>query len=785
MLTAGLIVQLSLVQAQVAVKGQILQFDPETGIPAANIELSNGQSAIADEQGWFHFPKLSAGDYRVIISSIGFKILDTTLSTSQPEWIIHLQKQNRLMEPIEIRAVRAGEKTPFTQTTIYAREFARNNLGQDLPFLINQTPSVVVNADAGNGIGYTGIRIRGSDATRINITLNGIPYNDAESHGVFFVNLPDFTSSVNSIQIQRGVGTSSNGTGAFGATINMATNDIHDLSYAEINNSFGSFNSWKNTLSLGTGLLKDHFTIDARLSRISSDGFIDRAAADLKSFYVSGAYLNNRTSLRFNIFSGKEKTYQAWYGVPEELLQTNRTFNPAGTEKPGTPYENETDNYQQTHYQLFFNHQFTDKLSFQTAFFYTRGKGYYEQYKAGEDYSYYGIRYPINGQDTIFKTDLVRQLWLDNHFFGQNFSLQYKDDKKEIIAGGGGTRYLGNHYGEIIWAKEGGIEKNYRWYDLDADKNDLNLYVKWQQNTGRKLSLFADLQYRHVDYTINGFRDNPTLLINEQWNFLNPKLGLTYKLKNGQAYLSWAVANKEPNRDDFEAGTTQQPKPENLNNIELGLEKRKRLLGWGVTAYYMRYRDQLVLTGQINDVGAYTRTNIPESYRIGIELQGYLKPANWFSAQANLTLSENKVIGFTSFYDDYDNGGQKSEGFNKTNISFSPAVTGAATLIFMPAKNLELALQGKYVSRQFLDNTSRKNRSLDPFYIQDLRVNYLIPLKWVSEMAIIVQVFNLFDKKYEPNGYTYSYQYGGQLTIANNYFPMAGTNFMLGLNLKW
>jgi iron complex outermembrane receptor protein len=784
-LTAAFFAQLSLLQAQVAVKGQILQTDHSTGIPSANISLSNGQSAVADEQGRFYFPKLSAGTYRVKISSIGFKSLDTSLSADQANWVILLQKQNILMAPIEIRAVRAGEKAPFTQTTIQAKEIAKNNLGQDLPFLLNQTPSVVVNADAGNGIGYTGIRIRGTDATRINITLNGIPYNDAESQGVFFVNLPDFSSSVNSIQVQRGVGTSSNGTGAFGATINMATNDTRELAYVELNNSFGSFNSWKNTLSLGSGLLDDHFTFDARLSRISSDGYIDRATSDLKSFFFSGAYLNERSSLRFNVFSGKEKTYQAWYGVPEELLETNRRFNPAGTEKPGTPYDNETDNYQQTHYQLFFNHQFTDKLSFQTALFYTRGKGYYEQYKAGEDYNAYGIDYPINGQDTTFETDLVRQLWLDNHFFGQTFSLQYKDEKKEIIAGGGGSRYIGNHYGEVIWTKEGGIEKNHRWYDLDADKNDLNMYVKWQQNMGPKLSFFADLQYRHVDYTINGFRNNPTLRINEQWNFLNPKLGLSYKIKNGQAYLSWAVANKEPNRDDFEAGATQQPKPENLNNVELGIEKKTTKMGWGATAYYMRYRDQLVLTGQINDVGAYTRTNIPESYRLGIELQGYLKPANWFAAQANMTLSENKVIGFTSFYDDYDNGGQKSETFEKTDISFSPAVTAAATLIFTPLKNLEIALPGKYVSRQYLDNTSRKNRSLDPYYTQDLRINYLLPLKWIREMAFILQVNNLFNTKYEPNGYTYSYQYGGQLIDANNYYPMAGTNFMLGLNLKW
>ena len=785
LVSAGIFLQLSFLQAQVAVKGQIMHPDVASGIPAANIELSNGQSAVADDQGRFFFPKLATGSYRVKFSSIGYKTLDTLLSTSQPEWIIYLQRQNMLMQPIEIKAVRAGEQSPFTQTTLFQKDISKNNLGQDVPFLLNQTPSVVAHADAGNGIGYTGIRIRGTDATRINVTLNGIPYNDAESQGVFFVNLPDFSSSVNSIQIQRGVGTSGNGTGAFGATINMSTNDTHDEAYAELNNSFGSFNTWKNTISMGTGLLKDHFTFDARLSRISSDGYIERATSDLQSFYVSGAYLNDRTSLRLNVFSGKEKTYQAWYGVPEELLLTNRRFNPAGTEKPGEPYDNETDNYRQTHYQLFFNHQFNNKLNLQTALFYTRGKGYYEQYKAGQDHAYYGVEYPIIGQDTLFETDLIRQLWLDNHFFGQTFSLQYKDDKKEIIAGGGGSKYLGDHYGEVIWAKAGGFDKGFRWYDLDASKNDLNFYIKWQQNLRPKLSLFADLQYRYVDYTINGFRNNPSIRINEQWNFVNPKLGLSYKLKNGLAYLSWAVANKEPNRDDFEAGAAQQPKPENLNNIELGVEKRKPGMGWGITAFYMRYRNQLVLTGQINDVGAYTRTNIPESYRLGVELQGNLKPTNWFTAQANLTLSENKVLGFTAYYDDYDNGGQKSETFDRTDISFSPAVTGAATLSFTPVKNMELALLGKYVSRQFLDNTSRENRSLDPFYVQDLRIIYQVPLKWAREMAFTLLVNNLFNNMYEPNGYTYSYLYGGQLINANNFFPMAGTNFMVGLNLKW
>ncbi len=368
-----------------------------------------------------------------------------------------------ILEPIEIRAVRAGEKSPFTQTTLGKAALGKNNLGQDIPFLLNQTPSVVVHSDAGNGVGYTGIRIRGTDATRINITLNGIPYNDAESQGVFFVNLPDFASSVNSIQVQRGIGTSTSGTGAFGASINMSTNETRTVPYAELNNSYGSFNSWKNTVNVGTGLIGNHFTLDGRLSRITSDGYIDRASSDLRSYFLSAAWLTEKSTLRANVFSGKEKTYQAWYGVDEATLETNRRFNAAGTEKPGEPYDNETDNYQQTHYQLFYNRTLNSRLNLQSAFFYTRGLGYYEQYKAGQYYMDYGLAYPMYGGDTVFTTDLIRQLWLDNHYYGMNASLQYKDEQKEIIAGGGGSRYLGDHYGKVIWASNGGVEKDYRW----------------------------------------------------------------------------------------------------------------------------------------------------------------------------------------------------------------------------------------------------------------------------------------------------------------------------------
>ncbi len=775
--------QFTPLNAQVTVKGQVNEAHVALPIGHATISLSTGQRTLSDENGLFIFRNLQPGDYRVSVSSIGYKTLETDLSTNLPLWNISLEKNNRLMRPIEIRAVRAGEKAPFTNNSIGAGEIEKLNLGQDIPFILNQTPSVVINSDAGNGIGYSGIRIRGTDATRINVTLNGIPYNDAESQGSFFVDLPDFVSSVNSIQVQRGVGTSSNGAGAFGATINMATNELNEKPYGELNNSFGSFNSWKNTVKAGTGLLDNHFTVDARLSRISSDGYVDRAASDLKSFYLSGAYLNGNSSLRVNILSGKEKTYQAWYGVPENLLATNRTFNSAGSEKPGEPYDNETDNYQQDHYQLFFNHRISEKWSFNASLFYTRGKGYYEQYKAEESFGDYGLSNPVIENDTIRSTDLVRQLWLDNHFYGNIFSVQYKKNKTEMIIGGGWNRYDGNHYGKIIWA-QAGIPKDYVWYDLDALKTDFNLYTKRQQEFENHFGVFADVQYRRVNYDLFGFRNNPDLIVKNTWNFINPKFGITYSQNDWFAYLSYAVANKEPNRDDFEAGQNQQPKHETLHDVELGIEKRNYLFSWGATAYYMKYRNQLVLTGKVNDVGAYTRTNIPDSYRMGLELQARWRPEDWFNISGNISFSENKVLDFVEYFDDYDNGGQKTKSYDKTDISFSPALTGGGTISFMPVKHLELSLLCKYVGRQYLDNTSNKNRSLDPFYTQDVRVIYTINNNLFREIVLLLQVNNVFNKLYEPNGYSFSYIYGGEFITENYYYPMSGTNFMVGVNVK-
>lgn len=689
-----------------------------------------------------------------------------------------------LLEPVEVTAVRAGEKAPFTKTNLSKKEIEKINVGQDLPFILNQTPSVIINSDAGNGIGYTGIRIRGTDATRINVTLNGIPYNDAESQGTFFVDLPDFTSSVNTIQVQRGVGTSSNGAGAFGATINVSTNEVNKDHYAEFNNSYGSFNTWKNTIKAGTGLINDHFTADIRLSNITSDGYIDRASTDLKSFYFSTAYVSNKTSLRFNVFSGKEKTYQAWNGVPESLLKTDRTYNSSGTEKPGTPYDNETDNYVQSHYQLFFNQQLNKNLSFNTAIFLTRGKGYYEEYRAEQDYASYGQPYPVQGNDTITTTDLVRRLWLDNYYYGDVFSFQYKTNKSQFILGGGWTRYDGKHYGDITWAQNGLTEPDPGWYNLKASKTDANIYFKQQTQVANYWSLFYDLQFRHVQYNIDGFKDNPTLIIHSDYNFFNPKIGISYNQNGWNGYLSYSRAAKEPNRDDYEANQSQQPIAEKLNDFESGFGRKGKNYSWNAVLYYMGYKDQLVVTGKINDVGAYTRTNIPKSYRTGLELEAAVSITKWLKASGNLSLSQNKVIDFTEYVDDYDNGGQKSYDHKSADIALSPGIIGGATVSFIPLKNLELGLLSKYVSKQYLDNTENESRKLNAYFTQDARVLYTVSKGVLKEANLFFQVNNVFNKKYEPSGYTYSYVYGGSLTTENYYYPMAGTNVMAGINIR-
>jgi len=698
---------------------------------------------------------------------------------------VFAQRDTLELAPVEVQALRAGARAPFTKTNIARAQIERANLGQDLPFLLNQTPSVVVNSDAGNGVGYTGIRIRGTDATRINITINGIPFNDPESNGAFFVNLPDILSSTGSIQVQRGVGTSSNGPASFGATINLSTNEPREKPFAEVDNTYGSFNTRKHTVKAGTGLIGKHFSFEGRLSQIASDGYIDRATSDLRSWYFSGAWQNQKSSLRFTTFHGREKTYQAWYGVSQADLGSRRTFNSAGTERPGDPYPNETDNYTQRHYQLFFNHRFNPRWTFNTGLFYVRGIGYYEQYKANRRYSSIGLPDQIQGGVSYDRTDLVRQLWLDNHHYGSVYSLHYQKGKTRLTFGGQASRYLGDHYGFVTWAQRGLPDGRHRFYFHDAVKNDFNIYGKWEQQLSAAFTAYTDLQLRTVSYRINGFRDNPDVNVNQRYAFFNPKAGIHFQEGNWRGFASFGIAHKEPNRDDFEAGATELPRPEQLQDLEVQIGQQRRKSSWSATFYYMNYRNQLVLTGRINDVGAYTRTNIARSFRTGIELEGGLQATPWLKASGNLAFSRNRIKNFTEFIDDYDNGTQKTNQYRSTPIAFSPDVVGAATLTLTPIRNVEADLIGKYVGAQYLDNTGNAARRLDAYYEQSLRLVYNFSWKRLKNVRITGQVNNLFNTLYEPNGYTFSYISGGQLTTENFFYPMAGINWTLGLNLRF
>jgi iron complex outermembrane recepter protein len=715
------------------------------------------------------------------ILALGIVLL-TNVVYAQPKFS---SSDTTTLQPLEINATRANDLTPVTKTNLDKKTIEKNNIGRDLPFILNQTPSVQVNADAGNGMGYTGIRIRGTDATRINISINGIPYNDAESQGTFFVNLPDLASSANSIQIQRGVGTSTNGTGAFGGTININTNETDSQHYFILNNAIGSYHSMKNTFMVNSGLINKHFLFTGRLSNISSDGYVDRSESKLQSFYTSSAYIDNNQSLRLNIFSGKEKTHAAWFGINQAILDTNRTYNPAGTEKPGTPYDNQTDNYTQTHYQLFYNRKINNKFQFNLTGFLTKGKGYFEEYKANQFLSDYALPAVINGVDTIYNSDLIRQLWLNNKFYGIVFSSQYLNSRTNFTFGGTANQYDGNHFGKIISTiVPNAAPAGYEWYRLTASKKEISAYTKWIQKLNNKWSLFADLQLRNVNYVINGFKDNPEIVVNNKYLFFNPKAGITYKNKGNKIYFSVAKAAKEPNRDDFETTNNEKPSPEKLFDFEAGFEHKKNSNYYGINLYFMNYKDQLVLTGKVNDVYAYTRTNIPKSYRAGIEIEEMKKLNKWLTVSGNLNLSINKIKDFTEYIDDYDNGIQIVNHYTSTDISYSPAVIGSCNIIVNPIKNTSISINSKYVGKQYLDNTSNASRKLNSYFVQDLRVDYDFKLKKNRQINLFLQINNLYSTKYTPNGYTFSYVYGGAFTTENYYYPMATINVMGGVNVK-
>jgi len=715
--------------------------------------------------------------------------------TSEPVDSLKSAKDIALDEVV-ITATKVSKETPVAYSEINRKDLNKRNDGQGIPYLIAQTPSVIMTSDAGTGIGYSGFRIRGTDANRINITVNGVPVNDAESHTVFWVNMPDFASSVDHIQIQRGVGTSTNGAAAFGATVAMQTQKPELKPYAEYSVSAGSFGTVKNTVKGGTGLLYDHFVFDARYSNIRSDGFIDRASARMSSYFVSAAFYADNTLIKFQTFGSKEKTYQAWNGVPSYLLDTDRTYNPCGEyEEDGIRkyYDNQTDNYWQENYHLTASQRFGNFWNMNLTLHYTPGNGYYEDYKGEAKYAAYKLpNYIDEDGNEVKKTDLVRRKWLDSDFYGAIYSANYRSESLHLTLGAGINNYICDHFGRVMWVKTAQAlpSPDYEYYRNRGEKLDYNTYIKANYRFTSSLYGYLDMQYRGIQYSIKGSDDKAgdNVHIDKEWNFFNPKAGLNFQKNGHNAFASFAIGNREPNRDNFtEAAVNEHPAHETLYDYEAGYSFTHSLFRLGANLYYMDYNNQLILTGKISEIGEALTSNIKDSYRMGIELTAGVTLTSWLNWNGNLTLSRNKIRNFTEYVDNWDNwetGEQDVNYLGTTNIAFSPNVIINSMFDFY-YKDLSASFNSQYVGRQYIDNTSSKDRSIDPYFINSLRVGYTFKPAFMKEVMLDVTVNNLFNAKYETNAWVYSYIEKGVRKKEDGYFTQAGTNAMARLTLKF
>lgn len=760
-------------------------------VPFASVLLGDqGNLAPTDANGTFHAKGLLPGALRVRIRAMGFQLCDTTIDLAKGGNEVRFIMRSSVVElaAAEVTALRAGDRAPFAKSTITAEEIAERNTGVDLPCLLDMLPSVVAGSDAGTGIGYTNMRIRGSDATRTNITLNGVPFNDAESQGAFLVNLPDLATSAEDIEVQRGVGTSTNGSGAFGASVNLRTTSVKKDPWGLIEAGAGSFNTQRYSASAGTGLISDRFSLDMRLSSITSNGYIDRATADLKSYFLQGAWMGKTHSLRFITFHGKEITYQAWDGVPREVIDTNRTYN-------GFTYDNQVDHYDQTHYQLLFDQKLGTNTTLNVTLFRVLGAGYYEQYKPDEDMADYGIAQAVINGDTVTTTDIIRRKWLDNALTGVNASTDIRIGSHKLVLGGSYSDYRGEHFGEVVWARyAGNTSIRQRYYDNDARKTDANAFVKLTYAINPKIDLYGDLQVRNVTYSYLGFNNELDIVTQElAWNFFNPKAGLLWRVhQGGKAYASFAVANREPNRDDLEETTpASRPRSERLLDYEAGYEYRTGRWNAGINLYYMDYQEQLVLTGELNDVGAALRTNVPKSFRAGVELMFAAQLTKRLQWKANATFSRNEVLDFTEYVDDWDNGGQVAVLYGNSDLAFSPdaiAVSQLSLRVWNKPKrgNADLTFVTKYVGKQYLDNSASADRMLDAYVVNDLRANVtLLSLKGTKSVDFNLTVRNLFSELYESNGWSYSYISDGRRQEQVGLFPQAPINVLGGVSVRF
>ncbi len=710
-------------------------------------------------------------------------LLSTTTIFGQQNQVESDSTKTQTLEEVLVQSVRVKPNAPITHSNLTKAQLESRNLGQDLPILLNYLPSVVTTSDAGAGIGYTGIRVRGVSPLSTNVTINGIPFTDAESLGAFWVNMPDFTSSVESLQLQRGVGTSTNGSGAFGASVNILTDASSYTPTAEVSNSFGSYNTRKHSVKFSTGKINDVFELSGRLSTINSDGYVDRAFSDLKSYFLQGTYNNNGTLIKALVFGGHEKTYQSWEGLTKQQLEDDRRQNPY-------TYENEIDNYKQDHYQLHWNQKLNQNWSTNLGLNYTYGRGYYEQYRENDAVSTYGGIVEATGVDFYGTgvTDLIRRRWLDNDFYVINATANYKESDLNLIVGGSYSNYDGDHFGEVIWARQFASETSIRdqYYFGNGKKTDFSAFAKATYTLNSKIDVYGDLQLRNVGYKTSGLTsDLENMRIDESYSFFNPKVGVSYQLaSNSSLYASYARANREPSRSDFESNP--DVKPEQLNDFEMGWRYNKEGVMLNINSYYMQYNEQLILTGALDDVGAPVRTNSGDSYRLGLEIEAAFSLSDAFIIQPVLTLSSNKNKQTYSQVDGI------LKDFGTTNISFSPEVVASNAFIYSPLKNFSLSFLTKYVGDQYMGNTDTDTSKLKEYFVNDLNITYeWNPKSVFSTVVVSALVNNIFDKEYVSNGYYYTYDddwsVPGQLTTIEGagYYPQATRNFLVGVTLKF
>jgi len=698
--------------------------------------------------------------------------------------------KTQALEQVYLNGVRVRADSPITHSNLTKQDLAKRNLGQDIPMLLNYLPGVVTTSDAGAGVGYTGIRVRGSDATRVNVTINGIPYNDSESQGTFWVNLPDFASSIESLQLQRGVGSSTNGSGSFGASLNIDTDRSSKEAYAQIANSYGSFDTRKHSVKFSTGLLNDRIEISGRVSNITSDGYIDRASSDLKSYFLQGSYKTDNTFIKALVFGGREVTYQSWFGIDEQTLNTNPTFNPAGmySDEDGTVrfHQNQVDDYDQDHYQLIWNERYNNNWSTSATLNYTKGSGFFEEYKEDASLDFHGLLPLTIDGETSAESDLVRRRWLENNFYALSANANYKDENWDTTTGVFYSYYQGLHFGEVIWATNfTGPNLGDRYYSGTGDKHELTAFSKASYKINNSWSVFGDLQMRIVNYKTAGLTsDKVNMVVDEQYEFFNPKFGASYSLNQGnQLYVSYGRASREPRRSDFEQGVFT---PEILDDYELGWRFTGENNTLSANLYYMDYKDQLVLTGQLDDSGGFIRETSGNSYRAGLEVEGDFRVLQQLHVRPNIALSSNKNKDYTTSRDG------ELVNLGTTNISFSPSFIAGNSIDYSPTQNLQIALLSKYVGEQYLGNIESQTSKLDAYFLNDFSVNYTITnVSFAKSLVLQGLVNNIFDVKYISNGYFYTYDDdfstpGTVTTIEGaGFYPQAGINFLVGATLTF